>query len=232
MRKILLTLGLFIGIVCNAQTSFDYVLQDTSGAIIMVGDSVLVWADATPTPTGYSDDFEDYTTGTLNGQGDWVILHDVVNVVDVSGDNQVGSTGTGQTALAYYDDDFDDDQSSQVDVHNILGNGYAGVGVRLSGTSSTRNGYIYYGSDTWKRLRKYVNGSSTDLTYYTSGGLSDDDEVRIEVEGTTISCYLNGVLDTDIGTGGETEDSDLTTGKGGIAVYYNGRIDDWEGKDL
>jgi len=81
---------------------------------------------------------------------------------------------------------------------------------------------------------KYDAGAVT--TLYTGGTVAQNDEIRIEVTGTTttqIDVYVNDVLE-DSGSGFTAQDttSPFTTGVPGVSVRSPYAWDDWESGDI
>jgi len=108
-----------------------------------------------------------------------------------------------------------------------------GVGVRMSGSGATADGYFYGGGSNGTYMYKVINGAYT--TFGSSGdAVEADDVLKITVSGTTITAYKNGSIDTSVGTSGTATDSDLSSGKAGIGGYYSGGnyVPDWSGGDL
>jgi len=188
----------------------------------------------TPSGSPYTDDFESYTEGILGGQGDWVTIAWTMTVVDVSGDNRVYASVNTDFSATLYDKTFDNDQYAKCTFDQV-GTSFIGPGVRLTGTTpSTLNGYGIYASSTVSRLVRYDKGSKSNLG--TSGsGAALTDVFELRVEGTTLSCYKNGALDTSLGTSGNYTDATHSSGQAGLNGYDNSNtttIDTWEGGDL
>jgi hypothetical protein len=57
--------------------------------------------------------------------------------------------------------------------------------------------YSYIATTSARALSVIVNG--TEYGIASGPGISDNDVLRIEVQGSTITCYRNGVIDTSMG---------------------------------
>lgn len=105
------------------------------------------------------------------------------------------------------------------------------VFVRLSGSGTTVNGYELAWGDTRGTnvvIFRLDSGGETTLQT-TSLTVAPGDVMRLEVEGSTLRAYQNGV---QIGT--NVTDANHTTGEVGIHGYFTGYdvFDAWEGGDL
>jgi hypothetical protein len=210
-------------------TSSINALQDSSG------NKVANWVDQPVTNSiasthSYTDDFNSYSNGaSLGGQGNWVTA---LGTMTTSGTN-VYSNAVGRN-MVYYNATTGNDQYSQV-AHNAASSSrFVGAAVRIS-SASGGSGYFYYYGNGSRVVGKMVNGTWTQIAT-CSCNITAGQILRIEVQGTTIRCYLNGVLDTNLtgGTGTFT-DTSLSTGFSGVCgmdASSTPRIDDWAGGDL
>lgn len=185
-------------------------------------------------PTTFSDDFEQWSSpSALGGNGYWVNIEGALEVLNIS-DNRVNPNSTGARSACYYNIAIDGDQYSQV-VMDQAGSVAAGCIVRASTGAATY--YYWYGTTTVSYLRRRVAGSDTDLDV-TGTGFSTTDVIKLEAEGDTLFCYINGVLDTNIDGDGKYVDdgvSKLSSGYVGIIGYGNTSsvdMDDFEGGEL
>jgi hypothetical protein len=146
------------------------------------------------------------------------------NALDMAG-------GGGDIKLYGWEaDTFSDDQYSEATLINEVNGTEIGVAVRVSESACTA--YIYEADLNETFFAKVIAGTWTDLGS-TGGGWDVNDVVRIEAEGTTITPYVNSVVDS--GVGGAATDSSISSGNAGVCGYGSGstsRIDDWEGGDL
>lgn len=114
-------------------------------------------------------------------------------------------------------------------------NNYAIVYVRASGTGASKNNY-YLTTDGVNgaghtAIGKYVSGTQTELLPLSpAAAFTSGDVMRIEVSGTTITAYKNGVAI------GNVTDSGLASGAAGCGMFNqaanNVLIDTWEGGNL
>lgn len=182
----------------------------------------------------YTDDFEGYSEAALAGQGDWITWMGVITVVTFSESEYVYPNSAGALCGVAYDDTFDDDQYAENGGYfDVLSGYYIGPGVRLTGSAGSADGYGYAGGSTDSYLFRIDDGSYTVLSD-AGDAVTDDDVLRIEIEGTTIRCYKNGDLDTSLGSNGTFTDATYSSGKAGIVGLGTGGnyIPDWEGGDL
>ena len=177
----------------------------------------------------FFDNFnQGYTTGNIGGQRHWT---DIQNNLAVSGGAVSGAT-SGADICACRSETFSANQYSQIIVTSIEDHGYIGVAVRCS---AGINYYGYYATDDGRYFFKYVSGVLTQIAHATAITTNIGDVLRIEVQGSTIRCYLNSVLDTSLpgGTGIFT-DTSITTGAVGICASRNYAMggDNWSGGNL
>ena len=182
--------------------------------------------------TVYTDDFEAYSAGYLSAAANWedVLTADSAAVIDVSGDKVVtGITSAANALTRYTGGTFDGDQYAEITVDVASWGSYVGVAVRCQGTGGTADGYYFTNRDY--RLEKIVDGSITNLYTGTGSIGSNDDVLRIEISGSTITCYVNDVQEC------QETDTDITGGNPGVYTYsYHGSnastIDDFECSDF
>lgn len=163
-------------------------------------------------------------TDTFSGSG----------ALDASWTNAFGGSGFLQTSgaarsqaagsnAAYWNADaFSDDQYSSI----VVGTGgldhYAMA--RASGAGVIFAAYLF-GSTGMYRL--VGGGSFTQISAVASGAVTTD-TVRLEVSGSTLRGYKNGV---QVGT--DISDGTFTSGASGIFAFNsNNDIDSWEGGNL
>ena len=197
----------------------------------------------------YTDDFQSYSAGDLAGQGPWVRATTTdsamisVDTTTYSPNNVIkyaarsGSLNQAFDILSTYS--WDNDQSAQLTVVAKTGNGAAfGVCARCSVASDLITCYIYavLGSNFsyYKILYKIVAGTYTILASApkTTPVIANGDIIKLVVSGTSIKCYLNGSLDSNMeagqngctGTGGDYVDSSISSGVPGMYTRSNGGI--------
>ena len=180
------------------------------------------------------DNFDSYSAGDIEG-ANWANLKTYkVRIVDVGGDKRFYATpgGSGK-ALAINNNTFRIDHSSQIVVDGVSGaSTYIGVLVR-GYIDSSECGYIYIGSSTIRYLIRIINGSETELGS-AGAGVTAGDILRLDIQGSVLSCYINGVLDTALSGGtGIFIDSSLTSGKPGIVATEPTAYGDlWRGAEI
>ena len=193
--------------------------------------------------TVYTDNFDALVTGNLGGQGDWLAGSGSFNnkIYDNGGgDMEVNGEATGTSNYSIYNKTLNNNQYSQIVVTAVPGTGvsdYVGVCVRLSDPGSSNiDGYFYRissnGSGRLGRVDNYVN---TYLGNFGTATIHVGDTIRLEINGTTLSCYINGSLDTTVATNGEYTDATYSSGQAGVLTYdgtTSTRFDDFECGDL
>lgn len=183
--------------------------------------------------TGLSitDDFESYTAGGTNpihGQSDdWTAIVGAIYVWQETGTKIVyNSISTESSALR--SESFSNNHSAKAEIFDAS---TSLAGVICRGNSNTY--YVYYGTTSARYIAKVISGTETDLHALTTEGFADGDVIELRVNGTTLSCYLNGALDTELVAGGSFTDSSISSGKPGIFFYGNtSAMDDFEANDL
>lgn len=102
-----------------------------------------------------------------------------------------------------------------------------GPAVRIGGTGVT--GYFYDNYINDPQISKHINGVYTEIASLGGGDTTVVGDVeRLEVSGTTLKAFINGVQ-----KGSNATDASITSGQPGIFWYENsGAIDDWAGGDL
>lgn len=174
----------------------------------------------------YTDDFEAYSAGNLDNQGEWRAVCNRIDVLDDDGDNVIQAYTAAYCAYAY-DDTFADDQYAEGTLGDT-GEGFIGLAVRLQADDSG-DGYIALFRPAGVALGKIDNGSYTSLGTYAPGTApASGMVVRLQVSGTTIKAFVNGIERVSV------TDSDYSSGRAGVSGYENGtaRLIDWEGGDL
>lgn len=144
--------------------------------------------------------------------------------------------GFSQNNLAkWIADTFANDHTSQV--IRTAGSSYAGLCVRLTGTTSGDiSGYMAIAHPTNCSIYRVDNGSFTDITNGPSGGIglpattgSNPQTYYMSAVGSAITLREGGAAGTIIATA-----SSATYGTGAPGIYGNDqgldiRMDDWEG---
>jgi hypothetical protein len=164
-----------------------------------------------------TDDFNRASLGAnwTNALGAVVIDSNTRAVCSVAGEND-----------AFYNAlTFSADQYAQA-VVTLSTADWVGVCVR----ASANNSYVFYGSTSDWEITRWVSGVAGVIAS-GSWTASTGDVLRLEVVGTTLRAFRNGVL-VSIAT-----DTSLSTGNPGVSFWgtnasFNAFADDWEGGDL
>lgn len=168
---------------------------------------------------------DNFNTGIGEPSASWTQNHNGFNIT--ASNNARGDNVADFNHMYWNADAFANDQYSQA---KCTGNGFEGVGVRMSGGAGSHNGYYIICNQTGgTRLSKVVAGSVTNLI--GPGSLADpvpSDILRIEVSGTSITVKYNGVTQT----GTPLVDASLASGSAGLVTFGGGVLDDWEGGNL
>lgn len=148
-----------------------------------------------------------------------------IGVVGAGDEHEIqGNQGADEGYCYYSDTTFTGDQYSQLIISGSLTNNYyIGVTVR----SSSNNCYGFYvDTDDWY-LFELISGSWSEIAS-GSDTFSNNDTLRLEVSGTTLTAKQNGSTITT------QTDNSLSTGAPGVAFYDSGlsKGDDFEGGDL
>lgn len=215
MKKIFFTILFILTFDLSAQVMF-------SGIV----------ASSLQTTTEYliSDDFDSYSTGDIHGQGDWLDGNSGdphMRVVDVSGDKRV----TGEVddeCMAYYNITASNDHKVELTIEGTGSSGnYVGVAVRCSSGMTyyglyVRNDYVYFFIMQSGSFSNLINGQSVTI--------NSGDVIGLSVDGTTLTCYKNGSVWTELGSAlspatgnnGVYTDTRISSGKPGICAYGSG----------
>jgi len=139
-----------------------------------------------------------------------------------SGNTAWGKPGGSEAAVKWDGDTFTGDQYAQCKAVNA--SNYGGPTVRQTGTTvATQNGYLALIDGFAIDLQRFDNGVRTNLQGGI-GSIGAGDALKLEIVGTTLKVYVNGV---QVGT--NQTDSTYATGQPGM--YFNGaassELDDW-----
>jgi formylmethanofuran:tetrahydromethanopterin formyltransferase len=153
------------------------------------------------------------------------------------GANDNGAAWTPSTvcAVRWNVDLPNNDQYSQVVVSNLPNTYQQGAGVRMqSGAASFYYFMVCYQAGWNDRIGKVIAGTNTNLGTTASDNAVNNDVIRIEASGTTLTPKING---STTNTPGAQTDSALSSGYVGFMGNGNGsssvvRMDDWEGGNL
>lgn len=177
-----------------------------------------------------TDNFDSYDDGVaLGDQVDWSNVTGEISVINTGDGEIIPTAGGEETCVRWSSDSFDDDQYSEATYISVTGGGGAiGVAVRAQSGSATYYGLYSDASAGW--MFKMVSGSWTQLGSNT--GNFDGDTMRLEAQGTTITPYRNGSVESTIGA---QTDSAISSGYAGVCgwdIAFDKILDDWEGGEL
>lgn len=171
----------------------------------------------------YYDDFNRADSNSLGGswsesEGDATAAQIVSNRLRCNG----GATSIN--GVAVYSAATGNDQDAQLTwrAAGSTSNGRSGPGVRCSGTNASFTGYACFYDGGAVFVRKYsAEALSSDFTAGTTLGsfsvtLASGDTVRIEIVGSRIRVYVNGIVRIDV------TDSGIATGTAGVVVNRRG----------
>lgn len=180
-------------------------------------------------PTTVATDSFTYSNGELSAVsgGVWVSVLGGINVSD-SEILPTYASGLPVNWSSYYRGgiSWPDDQWAQIDRTVLATNGYMGPSVRVSETGS----YNYIVKSDHRGIYKIVGDTATELgsVLIATGAVT----AKLEIVGTTLFPYIDGVLDSDSGS---QTDASLSSGSAGIVgwgTYTADRSDNWEGGDM
>jgi hypothetical protein len=178
------------------------------------------------------DNFNSYAPGSLGGQGNWIASRNDLIVVPILGNNVV-SPFVNDDSMVRRSEVFSNDQSAEVTLSSISLGSYNGVCVRCQGMAGTFKSYEYYAGAEGRWLESYSPGFTT-IAFSFIGAVASD-HLRLEISGTTLKCYFNNALDTQL-TGGTGVFVDSSIPSGGSPGLYGfgtaGSVDNFTGSDL
>lgn len=152
----------------------------------------------------------------------WTKLGGVTNTNLTS--NRLLSAADGEKVYYYSGAASSADQYAQCDTADTV-NSDAGPAVRVGS-----NGFscylitLYSGTQLWSLSA----GSYSHILDFASAASAGDD-IRMDIEGSTISFFKNGVEDGN----SPTTNTVLTTAGNGVGFFmYSGELDNWAGGDL
>lgn len=182
----------------------------------------LFWADGTPLPPLHgtiNDDFNRANETPIASP--WVEFAGSTGQVDLSS-NAITKTGGNGDLLLYHNNSgngWNDDQSSQFTYASAITDNDWGPAVRVGGDGGAFSGYLFMqasGSNGPSRILD-PEGFASMETGYTVATVGQT--AKIDVTGSTIRCYVNGVEDA---LSPATDTNIALAGSGAGAFYYNG----------
>lgn len=175
-----------------------------------------------PPPSGepdYTDNFDAYSYGDLDGNGNWVaVTTGIIYVQDQGGDKIVKPQGGTGRAWYYFNQSLANDQYAEVVCDQIVE--YRDIGIGVRGSTSQGTYYTWYSDDTDAYLSYYNNGSENVLA--TGDPWTAGHTYRLSVTGNVLTCTIDGDADTSIDGDGSYTDSSLSSGYAGLVMYGNG----------
>lgn len=187
----------------------------------------LVWS--APVARGGASDTFTYSDGELASVSGGIWANDPfsLSTMNVTSQTVEVAAEDGQTFYYYVGAAVTADHYSQcVDV--AVGFGAGGPAVRIGGFTG-QSVYVYW--PAFDQPLKYVNGSFSAVGGGMTPSYETNDVMKLQVEGTSLSVYLNGVE----ATGSPVTDSSISgvgNGAGISADEVQCRLDNWEGADL
>ena len=177
-------------------------------------------------PSVYTDDFQAYSTGNLNNQGNWKQCQNNILVSDTAGDKRIDGVDSVESC-SYIDGTYPNDQFAEVTIDAIgtSNQSFTGPAVRCNAGG---NRYQVYLSTSEIYCDKWVGGTSTALDSVTTGfSPVAGDILRLEIAGNVLRVLLNGSPITNLGdANGYITDgaSSIASGNPGVAAYGHGTI--------
>jgi hypothetical protein len=161
----------------------------------------------------------DTFTGSINDplSGNWTI--DSGNV-ELNASNQATGQTLSHSFIRWTADAFPDNQYAECNVYWTVGLIAAGPTVRANGTGGGA-GYVLQVYDGTVYLQRFSGGGGTFDLLATLGAATSGDLLKLEVSGTTLTPYLNGV------SLGPTTDATYASGSAGANFYQTASIDNF-----
>jgi hypothetical protein len=176
--------------------------------------------------SNYTDNFQAYSTGNLNNQGNWKQCQNNILVSDTAGDKRIDGADAVESC-SYIDGTYPNDQFAQVTIDAIgaSNQSFTGPAVRCNAGGNRYQVYLSTGSIY---VDKVVSSIQTTLDSVTTGfSPSAGDVLRIEVVSNVLRILLNGSPITNLGDGsGYITDgaSSIASGKPGVCAYGHSTI--------
>jgi len=158
----------------------------------------------------------------------------VIGQQALKADSGLCKSSSTYSCVAYWNSSsFNSDQYSQIYIHTRVGTSpnSGGVTVRCANTANTFYLYQYAASTYKQNVYKCVNGTYTKLGSDYADTLDAGSTMKLVVEGTTLTPYINGVAKAT------RSDSSIASGSPGIRIDDNYPfvymyLDNWEGGNL
>lgn len=192
-------------------------LTEASGSFdLEAGASRVLESYGAVAPTIYSDAFN-RANGALGTP--WVTVEGALAITS----NACAAPGGAGPHTSLYNQTFSADQWADGDAAGFGPGGTATCpAVRINGTDLY---YAWMGNNVnTVEITKRVSGSYTTIS--ANAPCTPTSKVRLEAQGTTIRCYVNGTLALT------ATDSSIATGQPGILGNAGGTLDNWRGGAL
>jgi hypothetical protein len=210
----------------------NYVIDNAGKYLMYGGQMVINVSTAAVTSYSYTDDFQAYSTGNLDGQGNWITGLNNVSVVDSAG-NKLIKGAASNVGVAKYNKTMPNDQYSRVTIVTASNDSYIGVGVRLSGSAATFCGYVFGVADGNQVVYRYDNGSATTIE---SGSVSilDGDVITLEATGNYVIYSIDSSMGVSSFISGAIDASEYSSGNVGVLGYASATEtgDNWSAGEI
>jgi len=182
------------------------------------------------TETGYvSDDFNRPDGPVGAGWQDFA-----EEAMAVSSNELVDPSGVSFAGGYWRTTSFTADHYSQAQIPPDNGADVQAVLVRASGDSTTNRQYYQVYWDSSGKLQAgffadnatYPGGFYRDIGSPVTHAKNAGDVLRLEIDGSTLSVYVNGALQSS------NADAELTSGSPGILVHGSAKFENWQGGNL
>lgn len=179
-----------------------------------------------PNVYSFSDSFAGYSQGGVNGQGSWVQITGILDMLIVTSGGPY-LHGTSSTAGDYWNHAVANDQFIQGTANSLNTLPYGRMILRAQ---SGANSYYFCGVGTGNyTLNKMVAGTNTQLKTGTAT-IANGSVMKCQISGTTMSLYDDGVLVTGASV---SVGSDFASGFVGLGSVDNtARFTSVSGGDL
>lgn len=138
----------------------------------------------------------------------------VAGDMDINTNAACGTSGGSVDMVGCYDPTFKADQEASGILVRVADPDYAGLALRC-GAPGSGNGYWWLLAGSVAEMGYLSGGAFTVLA--TTSLASSGDTLRFRAIGTSLLCYINGVLDTTV------VDATYATGVPGVAAFRNGK---------
>jgi uncharacterized protein YjdB len=217
------------GVVTAVAQGRARIIATSEGRSAVTAITVVGGGNAAMTVSGVSTEAFTGASGTLPTPP-WTQQRSTATVRRTGSGTAIGSSSPNDIHAFWNASTFSSDQYSQIRIAGGLGRWaqYAIVTVRASGSGDAADNNYAFATDgssgaTHTDLSKNINGKQTILRNFETT-FAAGDVMKIDIVGTLITCYKNGVV---LGT---FTDGTLSSGSPGVGMFGSSvTIDDWEG---